>query len=66
MSSVEDSLYEQKFNLALKLLKKSPKIEIYCEVNSEKQNLFHILGNVSGKMNKNERNNFLGKIDIFA
>ena len=59
MSSVEDSLYEQKFNLALKLLKKSPKIEIYCEVNSEKQNLFHILGNVSGKINsKNDLNQF--------
>ena len=44
MKAVEDSFYEQKFNLAMKLLIRSPYNKTYQVLNSDGQNLFHILG----------------------
>ena len=46
MKAVEDSFYEQKFNLAMKLLIRSPNKKTYQALNSDGQNLFHILGHI--------------------
>ena len=46
MKAVEDSFYEGKFNLAMKLLLRSHNNEIYQALNNEGQNLFHILGHI--------------------
>ena len=46
MKAVEDAFYESKFNLAMKLLIRSPNNETYQSLNNEKQNLFHILGHI--------------------
>jgi hypothetical protein len=47
MKAVEDSFYEQKFNLAMKLLIRSPNNKTYQVLNSDGQNLFHILGHIN-------------------
>ena len=46
MKAVEDSFYENKFNLAMKLLLRSPNNQTYQALNNEGQNLFHILGHI--------------------
>ena len=46
MKAVEDSFYESKFNLAMKLLLRSPNNATYQALNNEGQNLFHILGHI--------------------
>ena len=46
MKAIEDCFYENKFNLAMKLLLRSPNNKIYQETNNEGQNLFHILGHI--------------------
>ena len=51
MKAVEDSFYEGKFNLAMKLLLRSPNNQIYQVLNNENQNLFHILGHVKNITN---------------
>ena len=58
MKAVEDSFYESKFNLAMKLLIRSPNNETYQSLNSEKQNLFHILGHIKN-INSQELAKFL-------
>ena len=45
MKAVEDSFYEGKFNLAMKLLLRSPYNKTYQLLNRDNQNLFHVLGN---------------------
>ena len=52
MQSVEDSFYEQKFNLSMKLLNQSPNNNIYNHKNFYGQNLFHILGKISDNSDK--------------
>ena len=46
MKAVEDSFNEQQFNLAMKLLNRSPYNKTYQALNSDRQNLFHILANI--------------------
>ena len=46
MKAVEDAFFEGKFNLAMKLLIRSPNNAIYQSLNNEGQNLFHILGHI--------------------
>ena len=59
MKAVEDSFYERKFNLAMKLLIRSPNNQAYQVLNSYGQNLFHILGHVEEKDNLSELPQFL-------
>jgi len=59
MKAVEDSFYERKFNLAMKLLIRSPNNQAYQLLNSYGQNLFHILGHVEEKDNLSELPQFL-------
>ena len=49
--AVEDCFYEQKFNLAKKLLTRSPYNETYQGLNLDGQNLFHIIGNIKNNSN---------------
>ena len=46
MKGIEDSFYEHKFNLAMKLLQRSPYNNTYQTLNNKGQNLFHILGHI--------------------
>ena len=62
MQSVEDSFYEKKFNLSMKLLNQSPNNSIYNHKNIYGQNLFHILGKISGSSDKKTLNNFFDKL----
>ena len=55
MKAVEDSFYEMKFNLALKLLNRSPNNKTYQSLNSDRQNLFHILGHICNKANNSKQ-----------
>ena len=59
MKAIEDSLYEDKFNLAMKLLLRSPNNKTYQEVNNEKQNLFHILGYIKSVNQMNQLQQFM-------
>ena len=56
MKAIEDSFYESKFNLAMKLLIRSPYNKTYQVLNNEKQNLFHILGHI-------KKNNIIEKLN---
>ena len=58
MKAVEDAFYESKFNLAMKLLIRSPNNETYQSLNNERQNLFHILGHIKN-INTQELSKFL-------
>ena len=49
--AVEDCFYEEKFNLAKKLLTRSPYNETYQGLNLDGQNLFHIIGNIKNNSN---------------
>jgi hypothetical protein len=62
MQSVEDSFYEKKFNLSMKLLNQSQNNSIYNHKNIYGQNLFHILGKISGSSDKKTLNNFFDKL----
>ena len=59
MKAVEDSFYETKFNLALKLLNRSPNNKIYQALNSDGQNLFHILGHINNNNTSKQLSQFL-------
>ena len=59
MKAIEDSFYEDKFNLAMKLLLRSPNNKTYQEVNNEGQNLFHILGHIKGVNKINQLQQFM-------
>ena len=58
MKAVEDAFYENKFNLAMKLLIRSPNNSTYQVLNNEGQNLFHILGHIKN-INTGELTKFL-------
>ena len=49
--AVEDCFYEEKFNLAKKLLTRSPYNETYQGLNLDGQNLFHIMANIKKSTN---------------
>ena len=59
MKAIEDSFYEQKFNLAMKLLLRSPNNKTYQVLNWDGQNLFHILGHIQNINTLNELPQFL-------
>ena len=59
MKAIEDSFYENQFNLAMKLLIRSPYDKTYQILNSEKQNLFHILGHIKNNYQINQLNELL-------
>jgi len=63
MKAIQDAFYENKFNLAMLLLDKSPYDEIYRSTNEKGQNLFHVLA-LYGKNvdNKIELNLFFDKL----
>ena len=59
MKAIEDSFYENQFNLAKKLLIRSPYDKTYQILNSENQNLFHILGHINNINQINQLNELL-------
>jgi ankyrin repeat protein/predicted DNA-binding WGR domain protein len=63
MKAIQDSFYENKFNLAMLLLGKSPYDEIYRQINEKGQNLFHTLA-IFGKAvsNKSDLEIFFEKL----
>ena len=59
MKAIEDSFYENQFNLAMKLLIRSPYDKTYQVLNNENQNLFHILGHIKNNQQIKQINELL-------